>query len=93
MASENIPSPLAAIPCQTSKPRRGSRYSEEERALLSKYKDEYKSKTTAQDREQLMKQKVLVDIFNYWFSKEGTIPSEEESKKRVKVLYPIYVTA
>jgi len=79
---------MQAVP---NKPRRGSRYTEAERKVLSKYKDEYRSKTTAQEREQLLKQKVLVDIFNYWFSKEGTFPSEEESKQRVKVSYLICI--
>jgi hypothetical protein len=90
MAS-NILSPLPAIQGQRGKPRKGCRYTEEERAILSKYKDEYTAKTTAEEREQLLKQKVFVDIFNYWFSKEGA-PSEEQSKKRVTVSYPSPIT-
>jgi hypothetical protein len=87
MASD-VPSTLAVLG-QTTKSRKGCRYTDEERAILSKYKDEYKSKTTAQERQQLLKQKLFVDIFNFWFSKEGAKPSEDETKKRVKVLFLI----
>ena len=90
MASELL-STLAVIQHQSNESRQGCRYSKEERAILSKYKEEYKAKTTPEGREQVLKQKVFVDIFNYWFSKEGTMPSEEESKKRVTVFCLIHI--
>jgi hypothetical protein len=65
--------------------RKGCRYSQAERDVLSRHKEEYKSKTTPEEREQVLKQKVFVDIFNHWFATEGTMPGEEESKKRVSV--------
>src|SRR5277367_2063159 len=89
----DIPSTLAAIQGQRSKSRRGCRYTDEERTILSRYKDEYKGKTTAQEREQVLKQKLFVDIFNYWFFKEGAFPSEDETKKRVTVLFLIVITS
>lgn len=88
----NIPSTLAALEGESGKSRKGCRYSDAERAVLSKYKEEYKSKTTPEAREQVLKQKVFVDIFNYWYSKEGAMPSEEESKKRVAVFDCILIT-
>lgn len=86
MASE-IAGTLAAIrEKQINKTRKGCLYSPEELAVLSQYKDEYRSKTTPEERDQCLKGKVLVHIFNYWYEQEGVMPSEEETTKRVKVI-------
>lgn len=86
MASD-IPAVLAAIQGQTRRARQECRYTEEERAVLSKYKEEYRSKTNHDERDQLLREKVFVDIFNYWFAKEQVMPSPSENKKRIEVLH------
>ena len=86
MASgSDIPSILPAMQGEGTKPRKGCRYSQAERDVLSRHKEEYKSKATPEEREQVLKQKVFVDIFNHWYTTEGTMPSEAESKERVSV--------
>jgi hypothetical protein len=74
------------------KPRRGAFYSREEITVLSKYKEEYKDQTTKPLRANVLRTKILVDIFNYW-DVQGTLPLEEgQCGERVKVnnmqLYP-----
>ena len=76
----------------TKKPRRGALYSREEIDVISKYKEEYKDQTTRALRAHVMRNKILVDIFNYW-DVQGTLPSDEAvCGERVKVsdnqLYP-----
>ena len=69
----------------TRRPRQSVLYSREELVVLSKYKAEYKEQTTKALRAHVLRNKILVDIFNYWDA-EGTLPSDEESCiQRVKV--------
>ena len=69
----------------TKKPRRGALYSREEIEVISKYKEEYKDQTTRALRAHVMRNKILVDIFNYW-DLQGTLPSDEVvCGERVKV--------
>jgi hypothetical protein len=84
MASQT-PLVLEAIPEWTHKARKGCQYNAEERAVLSKYKEAYKKQTTHVDRENLLRGKILVDIFNYWFTKEGVMPSADEATRRIEV--------
>jgi len=70
----------------TRKPRRGALYSREEIAVLSKYKAEYKDQTTKPLRAHVLRNKILVDIFNYW-DVQKTLPADEEAcVDRVKVI-------
>ncbi len=72
---------------KTKKPRRDAQYSREEIAVISKYKAEYKDQTTRPLRAHVLRNKILVDIFNYW-DVQGTLPSEEAlCVERVKVTY------
>jgi hypothetical protein len=67
------------------KPRRDALYSREEIAVLSKYKAEYKDQTTKPLRANVLRNKILVDIFNYW-DVQKTLPADEEAcVARVKV--------
>jgi len=69
----------------TRKPRRGALYSREEIEVISKYKPEYKEQTTRALRAHVLRNKILVDIFNYW-DVQGTLPLDEAvCVDRVKV--------
>jgi len=69
----------------TKQPRRGALYSREELAVISMYKAEYKDQTTRTLRAHVLRNKILVDIFNYW-DVQGTLPSDEAvCVQRVKV--------
>jgi hypothetical protein len=69
--------------------RKDSEYSPEERRVIGVYKEEYKSKTTTDERDSLFKSHILVDIFAHWFHNQEILEtiSEEEVGKRVKVGY------
>jgi len=60
------------------KPRRDALYSQEEIAVLSKYKAEYKDQTTKPLRAHVLRNKILVNIFNYW-DVQKTLPADEEA--------------
>lgn len=60
----------------------------DEIAVISKYKSEYKEQTTRSLRAHVMRNKILVDIFNYWDQK-GVLLSEEAVLQRAKVNYYI----
>jgi len=67
------------------KPRRDDLYSREEIAVLSKYKAEYKDQTTKPLRAHVLRNKILVDIFNYWDVQKTLLADEEACVDRVKV--------
>jgi len=69
----------------TKQPRRGALYTREEIKVISKHKTEYKEQTMRALRAHVFRNKILVDIFNFWDAK-GTMPSDEAScSDRVKV--------
>jgi len=66
-------------------PRQGTLYSRGEIQAISKYKAEYKEQTTRALRANVLRNKILVDLFNYW-DVQNMLPSDEvESMERVKV--------
>ena len=67
-------------------PRKGTFYSRQEIAILSTYKTEYKDQMTRPLRTHVLRNKILVDIFNYW-DRQGILLSEEVVLQRVKVNY------
>lgn len=78
---------LDAVQKKTRKPRRQSEYTVEERAVLGKYKDEYRRMSNVEERDALFRNHILVDMFNYWYGKGivcGDI-SEEDTAVRIKV--------
>ena len=60
----------------TKQPRKGTLYTREELAVISKYKAEYKEQTTRALRANVLRRKILVDLFNYW-DVRGTLPTDE----------------
>ena len=67
--------------------RKDAFYSREELSVIGKYKEEYREQTTREARAEILKTKILPDIFNFWLEK-GTAPKgEEESTRRMKVRY------
>ena len=69
----------------TKPPRRGTLYSQKEIAVISKYKAEYKDQTTRALRANVLRNKILVDLFNYWLVQDTLPLDEAESMQRVKV--------
>ena len=68
-------------------PRKKRKYSDAEVQVLERYKHEYRKKTTTKDRQHLLQNYILVDIFNFWY-KMKEIPadiSEEDLSERIKV--------
>jgi hypothetical protein len=96
--STQIPAVLQAafqksVEKRTQKDRKDSGYSPEERRILGKYKEEYKLKTTTDERDSLFTNHILVDIFGHWFHK-GEISesiSDEDVANRVKVGYMLNI--
>ena len=84
MASQ-ISAFLASTQQRSQNPRRDCLYTSEEWEVLSKYKEEYKSLRTQEEREALLKGKIFVDMFNFWYNEEQSIPSAEECNHRIKV--------
>ena len=69
----------------TKPPRQGTLYSREEITVISKHKAEYKDQTTRPLRANVLRNKIMVDLFNYWDA-QGTLPSDEANiMQRVKV--------
>jgi hypothetical protein len=64
--------------------RKGCTYSKEELTVLLPYKEQYRSKTSHDDRDKLLRSSILVDIFNHWLN-TGVDLTEVEVQKREKV--------
>jgi hypothetical protein len=69
----------------TRHPRKDTLYTQGEIDVLGKHKVEYMDQTTRVLRAHVLRNKILVDLFNYWDA-QGTLPSEEAAcVRRVKV--------
>lgn len=94
MTTEISPLPtvyLDAVRNKTRKPRSKCRLSMAERNVINKYRDEYRGQTTMDGRNDLLRNLILVDIFNYWY-KEGIVTAEitaEILSDRIKVVIQI----
>ena len=76
---------MSLIPRPLRKPRKDSHLSAEERNVIVKYKDEYRSQPTRELRGDIFRSKILVDMFNHWQS-HGLDPTDEaEAQHRIKV--------
>jgi hypothetical protein len=82
---------LQTIQENSRKTREGCRYTEEERRVIGKYKKEYRKLTTREARAELFQTKILVDIFNFWDSRQMEVGGDV-GNSRIKVfLCDIYV--
>ena len=81
------PQYLAAVEPPARGPRAKSRYSKDEKRVLQQYKDRYKKATTTDERNDLLRNYILVDIFNFWYD-QGSVTtdiSEGDFAARIKV--------
>ena len=76
----------------TKQPRRGTLYAREELLVISKYKTEYKEQTTRALRANVLRNKILVDLFNYWDAHDKLPSDGEESMERVKVTHSTIIS-
>ena len=58
--------------------RRKCQYTEDEKKILENYKEEYRKTTTTAERHNLLRNHILVNIFNFWYEKGIVTPSIEE---------------
>lgn len=85
MTTNNALQPiLQALQQKARQPRRGCQYTQEELAVLRKYKDEYRRTTSHKERDKLLRQSIFVDIFNHWDSKKVEL-TECVVRQRAKV--------
>ena len=78
---ENIP-----VTAKARKLRKDAFYSPAERTILNKYKQEYRMQPTRELRGNVLRTKILPDLFNYW-DHEGLGPeTDEESTVCMKVI-------
>jgi hypothetical protein len=64
---------------------RHQHYTDEERAVLNGYKDQYIKETTPDGRKQLARSTIFPAIFNYWSSRGILITTNAEIGRRSKV--------
>lgn len=84
MASNSFLSPmLQSLQQKTRQPRQGCQYNQEEMVVLRKYKEVYRNTITHEERDSLLQQSILVDIFNHWDSK-NIRPTGPEAQQRAK---------
>ena len=78
---------LEAVTNKTRKPRKNSFLTTEEKSIIDKYKDQYRNMTKTDDRCNLLRNHILVNIFNVWYEK-GVISTDictEELSEHIKV--------
>lgn len=70
----------------TPKPRKQRKeceYTKQERAIMERYKEDFK-RTTGQERDGILRGKLLVDLFNFWH-KRGMYVAAEDMENQVTV--------
>jgi hypothetical protein len=76
---------MSSNPQKTKRPRKDAAYSCEEMDIINIHKEEYREQTTRELRANVLKTKILVDLFNLWV-RQGKAPQDEgESVARMKV--------
>jgi hypothetical protein len=68
------------------KQRKDSHLSVEERQVINKYKEEYRSQTTRELRGDVFRNKIQVDMLDYWKTQGMDITDETETQNRIKVI-------
>jgi hypothetical protein len=77
---------MAAIPPKPRQPRKDGRYTQVEKEIIGKYKEEYRLLTTRELRGQLMRERILPAIFNYWNDQGNGPMNEEDWRSRQQVV-------
>jgi len=67
------------------KQRKDSHLSVQERDIINKYKDEYRSQTTRELRGDVFRNKIQVDMLDYWNTQGINTTDETETQNRLKV--------
>jgi hypothetical protein len=78
---------LEAVTNKARKPRSQCALSTSERNVINKYREEYRSKTTTEERTDVLRNNILVDIFNHWFN-QGVVTADinaDDLSERIKV--------
>jgi hypothetical protein len=83
-ALETLQERLERLEERSRKPRKESKYTREERAVIGKFKKEYRRLTTREGRADLFQTKILPAIFNYWDIHEIDV-NGEVGDNRIKV--------
>jgi hypothetical protein len=89
MATSMPTPPPTQEPVQKArKVRKDCKYSPEERAVFDRHKAAYMATTTHQERDFLLRTKLLLDLHNYWRSKEAAMCEgpELDARNEVRVL-------
>ena len=68
----------------TRRQRRDAIYTKEEMTVIGKYKEEYRTRTTKEERKHVM-MKILLDIFTYWDERGNIAADDEENAERARV--------
>jgi hypothetical protein len=78
---------LEAVKKSNRGQKKNSRYSKEVKDVLKKHKDMYRKATTRNERHDLFRNFILVDIFNFWYEKGEVTPDIDQAalSKRIKV--------
>ena len=66
-------------------PRKKEQYSTGEKDVLNKYKHDYRKTTTKEERYDLLRNRILVDIFNFWYAKGEVTPDIEPDLLSYKI--------
>jgi hypothetical protein len=86
LGSGSIFTIMAHLIPTTKQPRRGTLYSKAELQVISQYKAEYREQTTTALRTNVLRKKILVELFNYWDVQNMLPLNEVESIEWVKVI-------
>src|SRR5882762_3016946 len=78
---------LEAVKDKPRAPRKKSRYDTDVRSVLDKYRHRYRKLTTTQERRDLLRNYILVDMFNFWYERGEVTPdiAEDDLCERIKV--------
>ncbi|KAF8810541.1 hypothetical protein BYT27DRAFT_7209334 [Phlegmacium glaucopus] len=77
---------MAAIPPKPRQPQKDGRYTQVEKEIIGKYKEEYRLLTTRELQGQLMRERILPVIFNYWNDQGNGPMNEEDWRSRQQAL-------
>ena len=66
---------------KSRRPREGCLYNPQEVAILNKYKEEYRNKTTHEERDLVLRTEMFVEIFNYWDRMHIPLDGPEEGRR------------